>query len=162
MKPGYLLPIQRLGHWQLTCDGVDNEDTSGRLVSSWPSYAVPQWKVFISVGPDLRVKKTITLNERLNEFIIWDTVCHTSCPFPVTKLHHLLPENHWNAPGPVPGPCFLVIGFKKEMSPITRETKAMLTSKRRSLEALQKVKRKECQFLSSIKNSILGICRLEY
>lgn len=70
MKPGYQLSIQRLGHWQLTWDGVDNEDTSWRLVSSRPSHTIPQWKVFISIRPDLWIKKTITLNERLNELII--------------------------------------------------------------------------------------------
>lgn len=81
MKPGYQLAVQRLGHGQLTWDGVDNEDTSWRLVSSWPSYAVPQRKVFISIGPDLRIKKTITLNTGLNELIINNRACHTSWAF---------------------------------------------------------------------------------
>lgn len=130
MKSGYLLTIQRLGHWQLTWDGVDNEDTSWRLVSSWPSHTVPQWEVFISIGPDLRVKKTITLSERLNELIIWDTARHTSCPFSATDLHHLLPENHWKAPRPVPCPCFLVIGFRKRCSLSPQRLGARLTSER--------------------------------
>lgn len=111
MKPGYQLAIQRLGYRQLTWDGVDNEDTSWRLVSSWPSYAVPQRKVFISIGSDLRVKKTVTLNKGLNKLIIRDRACYTSWPPP--NIHHFFPENSWSSPSPIPCSCFLVMGFKK-------------------------------------------------
>lgn len=69
MKAGYLLSIQGLGHGQLPGDGVDDEDASRRLVSAGPSDAVPQGEVFISVGPDLRAKKTITLEVRPSELL---------------------------------------------------------------------------------------------
>lgn len=59
VKPGYQLSIQRLCDWQLSWDGVDNEDARWRLVSSWPSDAVSQGKVFISIRPDLRMKKKL-------------------------------------------------------------------------------------------------------
>lgn len=76
MKPGDQFTIQRLGHRQLARDGVDNEDSSGRLVSSWPSYTVPQREVFISIGPDLRIQTTIILNRRENEPIQRHSRCH--------------------------------------------------------------------------------------
>lgn len=153
MKPGYELAIQRLGHWQLTWDGVDNEDTSWRLVGSRPSYAVPQREVFISIGPDLRVKKTITLNKGLNKLIIRDRACHTSQSLPVTNVYHLFPENPWSSACPAPFPCCWVMGFKTRCHLSPEGLGAMLTSKRTHTRSSAKVKIKEHQFLNRIKVS---------
>lgn len=155
MKSGYQLTIQRLGHWQLTWDGVDNEDTSWRLVSSWPSYAIPQWKVFISIGPDLRVKKTITLSRRLNAHYQRHSMPHFM-PFFSYKRIPSLPRNPLKCSQSCSLSLLLGDRLQKEESLINRKTGAgergaVLHLKTHSLRVVQKVKIKECEFLNSIK-----------
>lgn len=117
MKPGDQFTIQRLGHRQLARDGIDNEDSSGRLVSSWPSYTVPQREVFISIGPDLRIQMTIILNRRENEPFQRHSRCHAR--YRPAPSH---PGKPWDPLSPVPHPHFLVTGFKKRCHLSTTKT----------------------------------------
>lgn len=53
MEVGDVLPIQGLVDRQLSRNRVDDEDSSGGLVSTWSCDAVSERPVFVMVWPDL-------------------------------------------------------------------------------------------------------------
>lgn len=74
MEVGNVFSVQGFHDGQLSRDGVDDEDASGRLVSSGSSHTVPQGAVLVIVRPDLFQNPKVrwsTINNQLWVYILF-------------------------------------------------------------------------------------------